>query len=389
MAHDRKRSGRNDPCPCGSGQKFERCSMAQNGARSFGAARFRRAFHGLPERLVEYAQAQLDPRVMEIAYSEWFLEHVPPSHVEFESDPERVAGYAFLPRYLFQWIPDILGPDARLFEGEWPIARRFLDEQGDRLPDDVRECIETHIDVPHEFWSVREIRPGGFVELDNVMTGEIKTVFDQRASQTTSRGTILFTAVCDFAGMSFLSGAAPLAIPPSYRRCLTRLRRSFANEDRLLTDEECNLANALLRSAYLRIAKQLLEPAPPHFVNHEGDPLRFVTMSFTLTVFPEEAFEALHDVDASRPRDELLALADRDENGRPLRIELEWHKPVRGSRALGDLVDVADITIEPGRLTIETNSDRRARNAKALVKRRLPDGVIFVDAMRRKLGLPT
>lgn len=43
-SHPREKTGRNDPCPCGSGKKFKRCCNAAEGAPDISPWKLQRAF---------------------------------------------------------------------------------------------------------------------------------------------------------------------------------------------------------------------------------------------------------------------------------------------------------------------------------------------------------
>lgn len=379
-----EKPGRNDPCPCGSGKKYKRCCLAREGAASITAARYRRAHEPVPALMHSYATEALGKEAIECALDDWSFAHLDPP-VRLPDNEEALMGYAFQVWLYFTWTP-IPVMASRLGHGRpWPIARAVLDELGERLDPDTRRCIEAHIGHRQCFWSIVDVHPGGFLELENVMTGETRRVHDKMASQGANRGSLLFTSIIEFDGMHFLTGAAPVLIPPNVRLQLVRFRDQLAGLGKRLSPKKCDEYADQWRVAYLEIVAELFDPTPPMMTNTEGDPIREVIQEFSLSISVEEAFERLQDIAKPTKREDLLRDTEQDEQGRMISATIPWLKPTKDSPAPAEYMHVAEIDIEEGSLIIETNSDRRARNAKALVKRRLGDAVRFLSAERRDL----
>jgi hypothetical protein len=142
-------AGRNDPCPCGSGNKYKRCHLGNE-------------MHPLADRanwlyikLMRFMQV-FDPiRPTDIA------EHV----VETVEDDD-----------LRQMVHDsYLGIDLALFEGG--IAQRFLDAKRSVLPTDEAELLDAWISQDRSVFEVTRSRPG-VMDVIDLATNETRTIVD-------------------------------------------------------------------------------------------------------------------------------------------------------------------------------------------------------------------
>jgi hypothetical protein len=341
--------------------------------------RFQWANQWLADELQDYVSAALSEDPMPWALRDWFVDDTDMPVVESLAN-EDYAGSAFMQWFLFNWVPSPQeagpGTEARR---TWPIAEAFAEAHRGRLDPDVEAVLRSSVERTWGLWSLAEVRPNGFVEFENVFCQERVTAYDPSIGRSVSRGSMIHAGFTRFENMHFIA-CSSVIVPPIWRSRLVQMREELADGRPWLTPHECVEYEHEIRFAYLSIVHQLLDPSPPQLNNMEGDPLRFVEQTFRLHVSPEEAFERLHDLAAVHGREELLERATRDEQGRLVEIEFQWDK--RLPNAPMDETIVATFTIRGDELLVETNSDRRARNAKAMVKRRLGDRAEYVGAKR-------
>jgi len=179
-------SGRNQPCPCGSGRKFKKCCM-------------RTAVHPLPERapllyalLGTYAQ-----RAPGMALVQSLAER---------TDSSVPATYFCL--------------DMAIFEGG--LAERFLRVRGDWLRPDERELITGWLATPIRLYEVLEVRRGMGVTVRALPEGERTYLQDRMFSLSVGRlDLVCGRLLSDGAGPRILGN--PLWVPREHRRELLDL----------------------------------------------------------------------------------------------------------------------------------------------------------------------
>lgn len=342
--------GRNDPCPCGSGRKYKRCHLDADAARDAPA--------GAPA----------------------------PVH---ELDRSLVEGMLRYARRRFgeEWLRggrDIVdaGEDAALL-APWSIyhvrvrdrtvAEWFLDEQGERLAPAERSWIRAQAAAWLSVWEVRAVDPGASLGLEDLLTGQRRSVHAASASAMLVARDSVLGRVVDHGGLALLCGVHSRALPPAeaaevVRRARSRLRLKRAVPPERLRSEE--LGRFLIdRWEEQVLALDRRRRLPPTLRNTDGDELVLITDRFEFDPPRRAEVEAgLASLEGVLPPEE----GDEDPAYTFLRqgnARLpEWDNTVLG------LVRVAD-----GALSLETNSVQRADE----LRRRLADA--FGGSLRHRL----
>src|ERR1035438_9501232 len=103
-SHSRQKTGRNDPCPCGSGKKHKHCCLASGSAPAVSAetpwSRQRDASHRITGDLLRLMRREFAERILD-AWSDFNQTDLP---VPMEDLPHEVS--LFSPYLLFEWDPD-------------------------------------------------------------------------------------------------------------------------------------------------------------------------------------------------------------------------------------------------------------------------------------------
>jgi hypothetical protein len=353
--------------------------MSVAGAVTDAERRLRTAFRGLPDRLLKYVAESFEESPVQGALDEWVDGGiVPEGHRDLDGP---FAGSAFLDWFFFNWIPsgpeELVGPGSR----RWPVALAFLEEHGESLSPDTVAVIRARTERTWGLWSVTDVRPGGVIDFENVFSRERVTALDHTAARCVERGQMIYAVFTPFEGLHFLTACRTL-LPPILRGQVMALREDLARDRGWLTPAECDEFEIAIRDAYFALAAQVLNPPRPRPTNMEGDPIRLVQLDFRLRMGADEAFERLCDLTKTESRERLLAHAERDEQGGLLEIRVPWEKDPPSGDPQREQMVVAEFFISRDHLVVETNSDRRARNAKAMVKRRLGEGAEYIGAER-------
>ena len=188
LARTEARSGRNDPCWCGSGRKYKLCHLGATETPP------------LPDRVGWLCRKAVN-----------FLERYGPTAEDDvfaiatarAADPDDTNSIA-------DAFADPIVMDLALTEGGW--FERFLEERGRLLPDDELLLAQSWVLVERTVYEVREVRPGESVDLRDLRTGDQLTVRERTFSQETRPGTLVCArAVPDGSSHQFVGGLFPVA----------------------------------------------------------------------------------------------------------------------------------------------------------------------------------
>ncbi len=156
--------GRNDPCPCGSGQKFKKCHGAAGGAKVPSGPQ-QSGWHDVDARLVE----ELEERLEKQEGRDWRQDAANPLYGQREA----WAGL-LLPWALYD----------RRREGGKSTAAAFLEERGANLSPTERAWLSAQVGARWDVWEVLSVRADeGLLEVMGLCSGVWATVRDVGASR--------------------------------------------------------------------------------------------------------------------------------------------------------------------------------------------------------------
>jgi hypothetical protein len=255
--------GRNAPCPCGSGKKYKRCCGRDEPPKSSGGSLWQRlnaAHTRLVAEISDWAVERYGPEIYEEAWCD-FLLGTEDEAPESESPDYRTL---FTPWFLFDWIPAIA--DTQEDPDGWPampLGLAFLEEHGDRL-DDLERCLLGEVcSRPFSFHQVLGVELHRSLQLRDLMSGEEWKVSERLATESLTRGDILFARVVGIDDVAILLGCAPSVIPPTYAPTLLDIRESIAGGPGWIPLADLRDLEGDLRLLFFDIADQLLEPNDP------------------------------------------------------------------------------------------------------------------------------
>lgn len=381
--------GRNDPCPCGSGKKYKHCCHDKEVHSSIPDAwgqdpewsNIRLTEGKLIDAIIGFGIKECGDDFLQDALDEfgiWGEHSVDEQHLET----------IVIPWVAFNWTPETaeIGPDG-LEIVEQPLGLHFLDENAGRLDDYEQRFILAACAEPFSFFAVTGVVAGKSMELRDIFLDRTFTVKEAKASTTLKRGDILFARVVLLDGQAIVVGMAPLAIPPTEHTRFLDIRDEIKKEMR---DEgfEFNLEGVRewdleMRDAYFSAAEFLTNPPRPELQNTDGDPISFVKLHFELRCSPQEAFDGLRSL--ALYQEGILEDATRDENGNLLEVNFDWMRKGNKKHKSWDNTVLGSLEIKGKTLTVEVNSEKRAKKIQSEIAKRLGKKAAFKRAVHESV----
>ena len=359
---------RNEPCPSGSGRKYQKCCQESFDEKDFHYRRWRRVEADLIPELFAYALETLGPEAIEDAWSEFHDHEAPGAY-----NPESPMNSVFMPWFLFNWIHEIKLPDSPDFTVT-TIAASFLTEHA--LSEDEEKLIKSAIQIPYSLCEVVELTPGIGMTLFDLFRRVKHEVIERSASQTLKKGEILYCATTHLDGISSNIGTSPYALRPIAKRDILELRKWMIDESGAaeLTADHLVKFEADIRSLYLDTVTAMF--LPPQLMNTDNDPLLPQKVHFDVES-ADAAFHALKDLAEGISEDELRSDATVAD-GLIVKAEIPWLGGTREARKrLGGPVLLGTINIEDRKLIISVNSTKRAGKIRRLVEKRLAKEAVY------------
>ena len=360
--------GRNDPCPCGSGKKYKKCCL--NKAKPPVDLLWRRlgeAHDRLVDKLMTYAQkifgepAQAMAMVMDEFFA-WPETGLPQDqivdHMQF-----------FVPWFVFNWIYDPSDAEVKLdVPPLQTVAEIYAKERGPRLDKLQRRLIDETSGRPFSFFEVTSCQQGEGYRLKDIFQGIEMDVVEKQGSENARPGDILLARIVQIDHVAMLVGCGSILIPPNFKPAIINLRSEMLKEYRHITPDVLKDFDIEIRELYFDIYESLFQP--PQLCNTDGDPLLFHILHYDIDD-AEKAFQHLCSLSVIEDEKTLRSSATMDDKGRVIKAEISWcREGHKGSSALDNTI-LGRIIINNRKLTIEVNSEARAKAIRKEVKTRL------------------
>jgi hypothetical protein len=360
--------GRNDRCPCGSGNKYKRCClMSQHGPPDEGPWRQqRRAADRLADEMLKFTRNRFDNRLLE-AWQD-FNQDDSPGLIDKYPGEEQI----FFPYLFYDWDPD----RPRLRRGQRPkpgiIAQAFMQERARRLSHLERAILDQSISLPISFYEVLRCESGHGMRLRDVLIGDEVEVEEHAGSQFVQQGDMVYAQVCRLPDVTTLGRMAPIAIPPRRKADLVALRAwlrlKTARQNREPASGELFHYADRIRRSYLDIRDSL--HAPMRLVNTDGDPLELHTLTYRVGS-AQVAFDALAPLAWGRSKQDLQEDAEVDADGTLRSVEVDWIKKGNKMHKNWDNTILGHIRISGYSLVVDVNSANRAARIRKEIEDRL------------------
>jgi hypothetical protein len=367
-----KKVRRNDPCPCGSGKKYKKCCLGKTEiSDELLWSRLRSAHDRLVDRLMDYARHLHGPKGLAEAVIEFF----PPFDVDATEDPLAGHEQLFAPWFLFNWIPRSKRRNANGKTGtERTVAEEYAEKKGRQLDPLEQRLLDATVGRPFSFYEVLQCQPGRGFTLRDVFTGEMREILERMGSEGIQVGDILYGRLSQVDIVTILVGSGTMALPPSCKPDLIRLRRGLLEKHGQVTDRELTDHAIALRRLYLGLFDA--SRRPPQLCNTDGDPLLLHKIHYEIDS-PEVAFEGLKKLSVLEDREALLDGAERDGDGNLHKVTIPWTRKERKTSKGFQSTLLGSILIDGRSMTVEVNSSGRARTIQRTIKRRLGEHATY------------
>lgn len=345
------KSGRNAPCPCGSGRKHKQCCLA----RAQEQRRLGRATEAVWARLQKWTIANY-PEQLEVAIDELLGD-------ERTIAPETgdlLCSYMHL--------------DRQLPGGGTPVER-FAELSA--LDDVERGAARTLTEAHLGLWRVRAVERGLSIDLEEVVGDRVVGVHSQNVSRAMARWDVLLGRVIEGAHGHELWGPAAIFTAAEEEEIVAEVER--------LADERSIPPSAVFRSC----AAELLRFAPPSrttppsFFTFEGDEVVAAHARWVLE--DDEAGVALER------HPDLVDVADT-EDGEGIclewtapRVELAAHRPELPPRAV--LLESTPVFVDPDERRVTGDSSRIGLGTFELRPRELTFDAISAQRLAAAIAL--
>ena len=360
--------GRNEPCPCGSGNKYKRCCLRQTATPPTDLLwrRLRTIDDEQTHHLLQHAARRYGYAGIEAAWTEYAGDDLD------AFDPDSPHNQAFFPWYLYNWLPTVAAADGDL--DPLTIAESYLRRYGRRLSDLERRLIELMTRAPYSFHEVLTCEAGQGYRLRDVLLGHEVDVMEQSGSKMCQPGDLLFGRVIEVDHVGLMMGCGSTLLPPASKTSVIALRRQMREQEGELTRETLEAWAGEIRRLYFTLDEQL--HGMPEIRNAEGDPISVHELYFEIAS-PEAAFEGLKRLAPGVRKAELLRDGEFDDQGRLQAIEFPWLEGGRGQGGASGRRVLGHLRIEGSRLVASVNSRARAERIREEIERRLGNQVRY------------
>ena len=331
------KTGRNDPCPCGSGAKYKKCCM--------GGVEGKAGMQGYDDRkscaakavdiLLRFARKVLPEESLYEAADDLGLRQLPDEAVQ-----ERLFTELFVPWFCYRWVPQ--ADSSRL-----TIAERFLAEPGAGLDPRAERFIRAASAAPLWYWQVVDVVRGGGCVLRDMASGEEVFVTDVSSSGSLERWDILLCQVIRMDGINSFGAIGPYVLDPGRFRLNVEEFLAYLKVGEMGTAERLSSSMDFV-AHYLDCVESMMKVAAPKIRNSDGDALVDIKAKYSFR---------------SSDRGAIVAGLEKMQN------------VVRDEGATGDVFvwvvkDTIKAFIKLGAedLTVECNSRRRERRIRERIE---------------------
>jgi hypothetical protein len=373
---------RNDACSCGSGEKYKKCCMEAKMPPASNVLYVDFKWRQLCQlegmvagnHLIPYATQELPDDVVNQALADFLPEDLPEG-----MDMDIMINNFFPPWFLFNWIP-LEDFGLKKFDSEKTIADNYLKTHRARLSSQERLFIEAIGRSYYSFYSVLQVEAEKSLTVKDILLGTTHTLKERQGTYQLKRGDIIFTRILTLDGQSISIGMAPFIVPAYYQAAFLDLRKWLVSEnnDTALTREELrDKFDRVILDHFFEIIKILFNRPLPMLMNTDDELLLFSKSYFKLTLEPEKALNYLLPLTLEGKPDKFLQGAKKDKSGKIKQIKFSWLKKGNKKNNYWDKTVLGQVTLEPGRLILETNSQERSQRGAGLLGKFLGDAISF------------
>ena len=351
-------TGRNDPCPCGSGRKFKKChgqlalASVAPPPETARANALKTLDMEMTARLVRFAKTHFGPAWLEAAAGA-YVASAGTEPADGEMALALTGALYFLPAE----------PDGRTLADLW------RDERAQRLSADELLLLDAYNASWLSIWEVTEVKTGVGTLMTDVLTHQQRFAHDVSSSKVLKQHDVLLAIVLECGGVSFFGGVHEQPLPPRAgdavaqdARRMCRVRTRPAPVDTL---RDPSMHRGLI-IRWRRGVHLLYNRPAPVLQNTDGDALLLTTDDFDLIAPRADVVERLRSIPGGE---------ESDAHGSD--AEFVITRPGKAPHRSWDNTVVGRIVVKQQRMRVETNSTRRANALRATVETHLERMVRF------------
>jgi hypothetical protein len=217
------KTGRNDPCPCGSGKKYKKCCLTSiSSTHTAEVIDFEwhklRQLEGrvFDQHLIPYATQELPEDVIKFAILDCLPDDLPNA-----LNKELLFNNFFLPWFLFNWLSyKDFGLDHNQFDSELTLAQNYIRAHGDKLNKQEKHFIEAMNQSYYSFYSVLQVELNRSLLIKDILLGLTHTIKERQGTHQLKRGDVIFSRILTIDNQSIFVGMAPFIVPTDYHNIL-------------------------------------------------------------------------------------------------------------------------------------------------------------------------
>ncbi len=201
-------TGRNAPCPCGSGKKYKKCCLQKEAEpKDSSEDRIRSVEKDLSGRVISYSKKFHEDFLNAIALY-WRTEPIEPIVLP-ESALEDKGSFT-------EWfIIDYLSPSGKT------ILEKFYSEMFNKLTDEEKKMLESHMTTCMSMYEVLDVREGSGLRLKEMFTGREMDVLEIKGSQKLVKWDIIMVRIYTLNGINRILSPVVQVIPRALKNRLT------------------------------------------------------------------------------------------------------------------------------------------------------------------------
>jgi hypothetical protein len=369
----REKTGRNDPCPCGSGRKYKQCCLSKATLTFPGPetldtpwSRQRDASDRLTADLLRLLKRDFD----DVAFDAWADFNQEGDPVSLDEMPHELS--IFSPYVLFEWDPEKpLRRSAQKPRGG-VVVQAYLKKAANRLSNLELLILDQAIARPISFYEIVRVHPGQGAVLRDLLIGEETEIEEHSGSEAMQPGDVLYAQIWILPEVATLGRLAPIPFPPDRKVEIIKLRaqlqRKIKRQNRALAAADLTRYADEIRAVYLNIRDALSKP--PKLQNTDGEPFLSHKIHFN-THSAQSTFDALAPLAWGVDKEELLEEAERTPDGSLRSIEFAWLKKGNKMHPTWESTVLGHLKIFGKTLLVEVNSANRAKRIREEIEQRL------------------
>ena len=379
-SHPREKTGRNDPCPCGSEKKYKQCCLSNSinalpGPETLDTPWSRQ--RDASDRLTADLQRTLKRDFGNFVLDAWMDFNQNDAPVSLSDMPHELS--IFSPYVLFEWNPEKTLRKSKEKPQGGLVVQAYLKKAANRLSALEHLILEQAITRPVSFYEIVRVHPGRGAVLRDILIGEETEIEEHSGSEMMRPGDVLYAQLWILPDVATLGRSAPIPIPPDRKVEIVKLRaqlqRKIKKQNRELSVADLTRYTDAIRTVYLDIRDALSKP--PKLQNTDGEPFLSHKIHFN-TQSAQSTFDALASLAWGVSREELLEEAERNPDGSLRSIEFAWLKKGNQMHPSWESTVLGHLKIFGKTLLVEVNSANRAKRIREEIEQRLGSQAIHV-----------